>query len=289
MKELSDEPRVLAQTIETAVADALGNLPARLEQLEMEVPVLRDLVRNTEMLKESVPLKEKKKTPEDGVEPLVELEERLSRLELNCLEDGLLQISEDLEARVSRLEVARLEEAWAHATEDLAARVARLEKEFGPRADTDTVSNASNGVVAHPTWQPSRWSDVTPSLANSASAPLEGAVQPGTNGSQSRLQQCGSQHGKSVMQEAIQPRIGSRHVNKAASSQKPDVPASPRSIPTPSFFRESNDNLLRQRGPSQGGILDNQFPSISANLSLNGVPVPMPTSLSGHQRVYGNV
>jgi len=170
------------------------------------------------------------------------------------------------------------------------------------------MSSSSCRVVAHPTEQPSLLPDMLPGLANSVSASPKDAVQLGTNGSHSRLQRSGSQDVTLVVQEEMQPRSGSPRINRKVTTPKREVPARLRSIPTPSLLsgnnlRRSSDNPLHcqpdwewfeqgtrndkpalHQGPGRDGILGNQLPSISANVGLNGVSLPMQTSLSGHQQ-----
>merc|ERR1711935_345147 len=136
------------------------------------------------------PREEKKQTPKDGFEceRVKELENRVARLEVNGLKEGWLQDGEDLEARISRLEVAWLDGARPHVTEDLEALEACFEEGLHQSAEADAMSNPSCDIVVHSPKQQSKWADTSLDLANSVSASPEGvAVQPASNGSQSRL------------------------------------------------------------------------------------------------------
>jgi len=220
MQELYGPPSALTQTIKIVVEEALGDLPVRLEKLEMEVKVLRNSKENVDIPRVGVPLKEKTQT---------------------CW----LQNSDDLEDRISRLEVACLDDVWSRATKDLEARVSCLEDGLHQRVDANT--SKSYGAVKHPTRQLSRWSDISLDLANSASAYPEGAVHPSTDSSHGRLQPGGSKDATSCVQEVFLPEHPRELIIPIPSFPAHTVPATMGQPQRPKWRRRTTSHPRNSR------------------------------------------
>mmetsp|Transcript_59988 Transcript_59988/g.119024 ORF Transcript_59988/g.119024 Transcript_59988/m.119024 type:complete len:860 (+) Transcript_59988:81-2660(+) len=276
MQELFGQPSALTQTITTAVAQALGDLPARLEQLEMEANVLRNLIQKPEAVKEDVPFK--KQTPTDGFEHFKELDKRVARLEANRLEEGWRPNVEALEARISCLEIARSEEAWSQVTQDLAGRVACLEESL----DQQARSSSSSYDFTHPEGQLSKWSDAAHEEAQLRTVSRSVIIETITP----RHDPLARPKGSSIPAPAF---ISGTDLDPTTAMTQSHSTRWLRRAVIPRNSNSMNDNLLQHRRPSRDTTLGNQFPVISSNMGLNRVLLPAQSSISGHQRVLCHV